>query len=54
MASFGEVRFIRESDFVNRGNDFILKDCALWELYSTMLLELTDFLDVTSFFFKRN
>ena len=53
MASFGEVLFIHESDFVNRGNGFILKDCPHWELYSTMLLELTDLLDDTSFIFSR-
>ena len=44
-------RFIHESDFVNIGNGFLLKDCPHWELYSTTLLELTDLLDDTSFFF---
>ena len=57
MTSFGEVLFIHESDLVNRGNGFILKDCPHWELYATILLELTDLLDDTPFFifiFKRN
>ena len=40
-----EVRFIDESDFVNKGNGFVLKDCPDWELDSTISLELTDLLD---------
>ena len=45
MASLVEVRFIDESDFVNKGNGFILRDCSDWELDSTISLELTDLLD---------
>ena len=43
MASLVEVRFIDESDFANKGNGFILRDCSDWELDSTISLELTDF-----------
>ena len=45
MASRVEVRFIDESDFVNKGNGFILRDCSDWELDSTIPLELTDLPD---------
>ena len=45
MASLAEVRFIDESDFVNKGNGFILRDCSDWELDSTIPLELTDLPD---------
>ena len=45
MAPHMEVRFIDESDFVNKGNGFVLKDCPDWELDSTISLELTDLLD---------
>ena len=45
MASLAEVRFIDESDFVNKGNGFILRDCSDWELDSTISLELTDLPD---------
>ena len=45
-----EVRFIDESDFVNKGNGFILRDCSDWELDSTISLELTDLLDDISVF----
>ena len=31
-----------ESDFVNKGNGFILRDCSDWELDYTISLELTD------------
>ena len=48
-----EVRFIDESDFVNRGNVFILENCPHWELDSMILLELTDLLDAISVF-RRN
>ena len=34
-----------ESDFVNKGNGFILRDCSDWELDSTISLELTDLPD---------
>ena len=51
MASLVEIRFIDESDFVNKGNGFIfLKDCSDWELDSTILLELTDLPDDISIF----
>ena len=50
MASLVEVRFIDESDFVNKGNGFILRDCSDWELDSTISLELTDLLDDISIF----
>ena len=45
MVSRVEVRFIDKSDFVKKGNSFILRDCPDWELDSTILLELTDLLD---------
>ena len=45
MASLAEVRFIDESDFVNKGNGFILRDYSDWELDSTISLELTDLPD---------
>ena len=45
MASCVVVRFIDESDFVNKGIGFILRDCSGWELDSTISLELTDLLD---------
>ena len=45
MASRVEVRFIDKSDFVQKVNGFILRDCPDWELDSTILLELTDLLD---------
>ena len=45
MASRVELRFIDESDFVKKGNGFILKDCSDWELDSTVIsLEKTDLL----------
>ena len=44
MASRVEVRFINESDFLNKGNGFILRDCSNWKLDSTISLELTDLL----------
>ena len=40
-----EVRFINQSDFVNKGNGFLLKGCPDWELDSTISLEMTDLLD---------
>ena len=49
-ASRVEVRFIDESDFVNKGNGFILEDCPDWELDSMISLELTDLLDDISVF----
>ena len=52
MASLVEVRFIDESDFVNKGNGFILRDCSDWELDSRISLELTDLLDDISIFQK--
>ena len=45
MVSRVEVRFIDKSDFVKKGNGFILRDCPDWELDSTILLDLTDLLD---------
>ena len=45
MASRVEVRFIDQSDFVNKGNGFLLKVCPDWELDSTISLEMTDLLD---------
>ena len=50
MASQVEVRFIDESDFVNKGNGVILRDCSDWKLDSTILLESTDLLDDISIF----
>ena len=50
MASCVVVRFIDESDFVNKGIGFILRDCSGWELDSTISLELTDLLDDISVF----
>ena len=40
-----EMRFIDESDFVNKGHGFVLKDCPDWELDFRISLELTDLLD---------
>ena len=54
MVSRVELRFIDQSDFVNKGNGFILKDCPDWELDSTISLELTALLDDISVFFRRN
>ena len=55
MASRVEVRFIAESDFVNKGNGFILRDCSDWELDSAVLLELIGLLDDISYqFFRRD
>ena len=45
MASRVEVRFIYQSDLVNKGNGFVLKGCPYWELDSTIALEMTDLLD---------
>ena len=50
MASRVEVRFIDDSDFVNKGNGFIVSDCSDWKLDSTISLELTDLLDDISIF----
>ena len=50
MASRVEVRFIDESDFVNKGNGFILRDCSDWKLDFTISLQLTDLLDDISIF----
>ena len=50
MASRVVVRFIGESDFVNKGNGFISRDCSDWELDPTISLELTDLLDDISIF----
>ena len=55
MASRVEVRFIAESDFVNKGNGFILRDCSDWELDSAILLELIGLLDDIPYqFFRRD
>ena len=51
MASRVEVRFITESDFVNKGNGFILRNCSDWELDSSISLELTGLLDDISYQF---
>ena len=40
-----EGRFVDQSDFINKGNGFILKGCPDWELDSTISLELTNLLD---------
>ena len=40
-----EVCFIDQSDFVNKGNGFVLKGWPDWEPDSTISLELTDLLD---------
>ena len=48
MTSRAEVRFINQSDFVNKGNGFLLKGCPDWELDSTISLEMTDLLDDVS------
>ena len=45
MASRVEVRFINQSDFVNKRNGFLLKGGPDWELDSSISLEMTDFLD---------
>ena len=39
------MRFIDESDFVNKGNGFTLRDCSGWKLqYSSQILKhLCDF-----------
>ena len=50
MASRVEVRFIDESDFVNNGNGFILRDRSDWKLDFTISLQLTDLLDDISIF----
>ena len=44
MASRVEVCFIDQSDFVNKGNGFLLKGCPYWELDSAISLEMTDLL----------
>ena len=44
------VRFIDESDFVNKWIGFILRDCSGWELDSTISLELANLLDDISVF----
>ena len=44
------MRFIDESDFVNKGNGFIFEDCPDWELDSMISLELSDLLDDISVF----
>ena len=45
MASRVEVCFIDQSDFVDKGNGFLLKGSPSWELDSTNSLEMTDLLD---------
>ena len=45
MASREEVRFIDQSDFVNKANGFLLKGCLDWEPDSTISVEMTDLLD---------
>ena len=50
MASRVEVRFIDQSDFVNKGNGFLLKGSPDWELDSTISLEMTDLLGDISVF----
>ena len=45
MASRVEVRFIDQSDFIDKGSGFLLKGCPDWELDSTISLEMTDLLD---------
>ena len=45
MASRVGVRFIDQSDFVDKGNGFLLKGSPDWELDSTLSLEMTDLLD---------
>ena len=50
MVSCVVVRFIDESDFVNKCIGFILRDCSGWELDSTISLELADLLDDISVF----
>ena len=53
MESRVEVRFIDKSDFVNKGNGFILKYCPDWELDFTISFELTYLLvDISAF--RRN
>ena len=44
------MRFIDESDFVNKGNGFTLRDCSCWKLDSTISLELTDLQNDISIF----
>ena len=48
MASSMVVRFIDESDFVNKWIGFILRDCSGWELDSTILADLLD--DISVFY----
>ena len=50
MASCMVVRFIDESDFVNKRIGFILRDCSDWEPDSTILLELANLLNDISVF----
>ena len=45
MALREEVRFIDESDFVNKGKGFILKDNPDWKIDSSISLDLADSLD---------
>ena len=52
MASRVEVRFINQSDFVNKGNGFLLKGCPDWKLDSTISLEMTDLLDDISVYYE--
>ena len=54
MASRVEERFIDQSDFVNKGNGFLLKSCPDWEIDSTISLEMTDLLDDILVFISRN
>ena len=44
------MRFIDESDFVNKGNGFTLRDCSGWKLDFTISLELTDLQNDISIF----
>ena len=45
-----KVRFIDESDFVNKRKGFIVRDNPDWEIDSSISLDLADSLDVISDF----
>ena len=50
MALRVEMRFIYESDFVNKRKGFIVKDNPDWEIDSSISLDLADSLDDISDF----
>ena len=50
MALRVEMRFVDESEFVNRRKGFIVKDNPDWEIGSSISLDFTDSLDDISDF----